>query len=251
MSALILAVVLVPSARGSEVDPLAGWIDATRQRPSPWARLCVEYSGGGGRSAPGTVALPSTLDPTAAVAAVAASAYPGRFEVRTLGRRTVVVQTAEPGPDGFVGGPHPEGSLVEVKSALDAVITLGGAAQDGPGGASPDVWIDRWISAVSEAVGQPVSMWETVQPGPPCDPSGTGPARELLAEVLDCRGDLDVWSFGPWFDGYRLSIHHLWALDQEPVYGPGFDGWWEANRGRLAREAEEARARGEDPGAWR
>lgn len=180
---------------------------------SETTRLCFEGGPPGAFRVPVDVQLARPFDIPASVEAINTSGYPVRFRVATLGARTVVIPTE---------AADARGDWAPYSAVLDTVIDLGP-----PDPATADVVLDRWVAALASVVGRPVTLETILNSYGMCEVSGRGKARDLLAAILDCRGDYDVWRFGSSPTGHHLYIRHLFGLDETPVYRPDlpFEEW--------------------------
>lgn len=105
-----------------------------------------------------------------------------------LGRRTVVLATRPDRP-----------------TLLDAVVTLPPAAPEQP-------WADNleaWRLAVEKATGEELRIEDVPQSSYICRVEGEGVARDLLAQILDCKNGNAVWSLS-------------WGRRWPPEEGEGF-----------------------------
>jgi hypothetical protein len=212
MLAQILALILASIASADEplrpppvTDPVYAWVDGLRAQET--IRLCFESGPAVPDTPPVEIRFSNPLDVTASVADINASSYHAHFKVLTLGARTVIVPTEAMDEQGH-WEPYP--------SVLDTVIDIGSS-----GPADTEVLLDRWMTALSKAIGKPVFLGSMLNPYGNCSVSGRGVARELLAAILDCRGPDDVWRLGLTRDGrYALHIYHLFLMSDVPIYRP-------------------------------
>lgn len=210
----VLALVLGVRAAASEPlppDPVVSW--ALGAIESETVRLCFESGPPGAFRRGADVSFPRPFDIPASVASINAADYPVRFRVLTVGKRTVVVPLEVADEDGRYHSQSP---------VLDTPIDLGP-----PEPAAFDVVLERFVAALASATGQTVALGESPRSSRTCDVSGQGNARDLLAAILDCRGDYDVWWMGSTSEGYALRIIHLFGMDETPVYRPDlpFEEW--------------------------
>lgn len=145
---------------------------------------------------------PVAMDGLPAELALANAAGDGlSWRSLTVGRRTVLLATRPDRP-----------------TLLDTVVTL-------PPAPELQVWgenLEAWRKAVEVATGEPLTL--SGVPASPylCRVQGTGIARELLAEILDCHDGNIVWSLA-WWEG--------WSVGGKTVQEQGFTLELRAPRG--------------------
>ncbi|MEZ4237599.1 MAG: hypothetical protein R3F59_15915 [Myxococcota bacterium] len=213
-------VTVCPSAFG-QGSPAAVERTAVGERPlyewTLWTveevglRLCYE----GAPHPPNAVSLHVPAGPaggavTAALTSLAQTTHPVRFRALALGERQVLVASEVRGEAGawrtFTG-------------PLDVEVEMPLAA------GTPSALFDAWHEAVEAATGLHLAQLAgQLDEHGFCTPDpGRRPARDVLADILDCQSEDLVWFLTP-FDGssteWALSIVGVWKLEPPVVRTP-------------------------------